>query len=491
MADDIAFLPATELLARYRAKTLSPVTVIEETLRRLETYEGALNAFVLYDPDSALAAARASEVRWQKGAPQGLLDGVPVAIKDTQLTRGWPRLVGSKTIDPNQSWHEDAPATARLRAQNPVFFGKTTTPEFGWKPTTDSPLYGVTRNPWNLERSPGGSSGGSAAAVLAGICPLAVGTDAGGSIRIPASFSGIFGHKPTFGRVGVYPPSAFGDVAHVGPMTRTVADAALMLDAMKGPDSRDWYSLPDDGIAYRDRVAQGSLKGKRVALSPTLGYAEPAPVVREAVERAGKLFAELGAIVEPADPFTESPLPIFQTLALGGFWALYRSMTPEKIAVMDPGLVATCRSGEAVTQEQLVEALGKRAVLGAQMRQFFDRYDILLSPTMPITAAYAEPRRDGQPDPSNYRDWLTYTWAFNLTRNPSASIPCGMADGLPIGLMVTGPLYDDLGVLQACHAYEQASGAAWPTPALTAALVKAAGSPTAAVKAKIRPPVAD
>src|SRR5580704_7928025 len=432
MADDIAYLPATELLARYRAKTLSPVAVTEQALRRLETYEGALNAFVLYDPESALTAARASEARWQKGQPQGLLDGVPIAIKDTQLTRGWPRLVGSRTIDPNQSWHEDAPATARLRAQNPVFFGKTTTPEFGWKPTTDSPLSGTTRNPWNLERTPGGSSGGSAAALLAGICPLALGTDAGGSIRIPASFSGVFGLKPTFGRVALYPPSAFGDVSHVGPMSRTVADAALMLDAMKGPDARDWYSLPADGIAYRKELDEGSMKGKRVALSPTLGYAEPAPAVRRAVEAAAKIFADLGASVEPADPFPESPLPIFQTLALGGFWALLRSMTPEKVAVMDPGLVATCRAGEAVTQEQLVEALGKRAVLGAAVRQFFERYDILLSPTMPITAAYAEPRDDGQPDPVNYRDWLTYTWVFNLTRNPSASIPCGFADGLPI-----------------------------------------------------------
>src|SRR5580700_5868107 len=314
MTDSTAFLPATELLKLYRAKKLSPVAVVEETLRRLETYEGALNAFVLYDPDSALAAARASEARWHKGQPHGLLDGIPLAIKDTQLTRGWPRRVGSRTIDPNQAWTEDAPATARLRAEGAVFFGKTTTPEFGWKPTTDSPLCGVTRNPWNLERTPGGSSGGSAAAVLAGICPLAIGTDAGGSIRIPASFSGIFGLKPTFGRVALYPPSAFGDVSHVGPMSRTVADAALMLDAIKGPDSRDWYSLPHDRVAYRDRVREGSLTGKRVALSPTLGYAEPAPAVRAAVEAAAKVFAELGASVELADPFTESPLSTFQTL---------------------------------------------------------------------------------------------------------------------------------------------------------------------------------
>ena len=188
-----------------------------------------------------------------------------------------------------------------------MFFGKTTTPEFGWKPTTDSPLTGITRNPWNLERTPGGSSGGSAVAVLAGICPLAVGTDAGGSIRIPAAFSGVFGHKPTFGKVAVHPPSAFGDVSHAGPISRTVEDGALMLDAMKGPDPRDWYSLPDDGIAYRERVGEGSLKGKRIGLSPTLGYHEPAPAVREAVERAGQVFAELGASVEPADPFPQSP----------------------------------------------------------------------------------------------------------------------------------------------------------------------------------------
>src|SRR4051794_9942103 len=322
MADDIAFLPATRLLELYRARDLSPVAVMEETLRRLEAYEGALNAFVLYDPDSAMKAARESESRWQRGNPKGLLDGIPVALKDTVLTTGWPRLVGSRTIDPNQEWREDSPVVTRLRDAGALFLGKTTTPKFGWKAVTDSPLSGITRNPWNLERTPGGSSGGSGAAVLAGICPLAVGTDAGGSIRIPAAFCGIFGLKPTFGRVAVYPRSAFGDVAHVGPMTRNVADAALMLDAIKGPDSRDWYSLPDDGISYRERLGAISLKGKRIALSPPLGYADPSPEVRAAVERAAAIFADLGATVEPADPFAESPKSIFEPLTLGGFWAL-------------------------------------------------------------------------------------------------------------------------------------------------------------------------
>jgi aspartyl-tRNA(Asn)/glutamyl-tRNA(Gln) amidotransferase subunit A len=173
MAEDIAFLPATRLIELYRAKELSPVAVVEETLHRLEAFEGAVNAFVLYDPESALAAARASEARWRNGAPVGLLDGIPVALKDTLLTRGWPRLLGSKTIDPNQAWREDAPVTLRLRDQGAIFFGKTTTPEFGWKGCTDSPLTGITRNPWDLERTPGGSSGGSAVAVLSGVCPLA------------------------------------------------------------------------------------------------------------------------------------------------------------------------------------------------------------------------------------------------------------------------------------------------------------------------------
>jgi aspartyl-tRNA(Asn)/glutamyl-tRNA(Gln) amidotransferase subunit A len=484
MADDIAFLPATRLIELYRTGQLSPVEVASESLRRLEACEAAVNAFVLYDPETALAMARASEARWQRREPRGLLDGVPVAIKDTVLSRGWPRLLGSRTIDPAQDWDEDAPAAARLRTEGAVFFGKTTTPEFGWKGVTDSPLTGTTRNPWDLARSPGGSSGGSAAALATGVCPLAIGTDAGGSIRIPASFCGLVGLKPTFGRVAVHPPSAFGDLAHVGPMARTVADAALMLDAIKGPDARDWHSLPDDGIAYRDRVAVGKLNGKRAALSPTLGFAEPLPAVREAVEKAGRVFADLGAIVEPADPFLESPMPVFETLALAGFWALLRGMTPAQVAVMDPGLVAMCRRGERVSQEAYVEAIGKRAALGARLRQFFERHDLLLSPTMPIPAAYADPRDDDTPNPNNAWKWLTYTYAFNLTKNPSASIACGIVDGLPIGLMVTGPLYDDLAVLQAGFAYEAAAGLRWPDPQLARSLAAIAAAPGAAVAGK-------
>jgi aspartyl-tRNA(Asn)/glutamyl-tRNA(Gln) amidotransferase subunit A len=268
-------------------------------------------------------------------------------------------------------------------------------------------------------------------------------------------------------------------------MARTVDDAAIMLDAAKGPDSRDWHSLPDDDTVYRDRVRDGSLKGKRVALSPTLGFAEPAPAVRAAVERAARLFEELGATVEAADPFVESPLPIFQTLALGAFWGLLRAQTPEAVALMDPGLVALCRRGEAVTQEQYVGAIAERAALGQGLRQFFDRFDLLLSPTMPIPAAYADLRDDELPNPNNFTSWMPYTSPFNLTKSPSCSIPCGFADGLPIGLMVTGQLYDDLSVLQACRAYEGAAGPVWPSPELSSCLDKIARPADAAVKAKI------
>ena len=237
MSDDLAFLPATGLIAAYADKRISPVEATQAALDRIDAHNERLNAFCLVDREGALAAARRSEARWARGEPAGLVDGVPVSVKDLVLTRGWPTLRGSKTIDPDQAWDEDAPAVARLREHGAVLLGKTTTCEFGWKGVTDSPLTGVTRNPWDPECTPGGSSGGSAAAVAAGMGPLAIGTDGGGSVRIPCSFSGLVGLKPSFGRVPIYPPSVFGTLSHLGPIARTVPYAALMLSAM------DWLQL--------------------------------------------------------------------------------------------------------------------------------------------------------------------------------------------------------------------------------------------------------
>src|SRR5437016_11645885 len=256
MTADLCALSATALLDAYRKHELSPVEVTKAVLERIDRLNPVLNAFNLVS-QRAMDDAKASEARWMSGQPKGLLDGVPVSIKDIILTKGWPTLRGSKTVDPKGPWNDDAPATARLREHGAVLLGKTTTPEFGWKGVTDSPLTGITRHPWNRAKTPGGSSGGAAAAVASGMGPLAVGTDGGGSIRIPCAFTGLFGIKPTFGRVPAWPPSPMGTVAHVGPIARSVADAALMLGVMSQPDSRDWTALPYDGGDYREGLEDG------------------------------------------------------------------------------------------------------------------------------------------------------------------------------------------------------------------------------------------
>ena len=259
---DLCALSATGLLELFRKHELSPVEVTSAVLQRIEKLNPVLNAFNLVSKDAG-ADAKASEARWLRGEPKGLLDGVPVSIKDLLLTKGWPTLRGSKTIDPKGPWNDDAPAVARLREHGAVLLGKTTTPEFGWKGVTDSPLTGITRNPWNPKKTPGGSSGGAAAALASGMGPLAVGTDGGGSIRIPCSFTGLFGIKPSFGRVPAWPPSPFGAVAHVGPMTRSVTDAALMLNVLSLPDARDWQGLPHDARDYRARKSVRRLVAER------------------------------------------------------------------------------------------------------------------------------------------------------------------------------------------------------------------------------------
>src|SRR5687768_6580538 len=290
---DLCNLTATALLEGFRLRTLSPVEVAQAVLQRVAALNPRLNAFNLVS-DRMIDDAKASEARWAAGQPKGLLDGVPVSIKDIVLTRGWPTLRGSKTIDPRGPWNEDAPATARLREHGALLIGKTTTPEFGWKGVTDSPLTGITRNPWNLDKTPGGSSGGAAAAVAAGMGPLAVGTDGGGSIRIPCSFTGLFGLKPSFGRVPAWPLSPFGTVAHVGPMTRSVADAALMLNVLAQPDARDWHSLPYEPQDWRTSLDHG-VAGLRIAYSPDLGYAKVDAEVASIVKASLSVFTDLGA----------------------------------------------------------------------------------------------------------------------------------------------------------------------------------------------------
>ena len=298
---ELTQLTATELLARYRDRSLSPVEATQACFARIREIDPVLNAFCFLNEESALASARDSEQRWSRGAPCGPLDGVPVAIKDLILTRGMPTLRGSRTIAPDQPWDVDAPVTARLREAGAVLLGKTTTPEFGCKGETNSPLTGITRNPWDLAKTSGGSSGGTAAAVAAGLCPIAIGTDGAGSVRIPAAFCGNFGLKPSFGRVPAYPLSPFGSVAHLGPHTMSVADAALAINVMKRPDARDWTALPPDDSDYGAGLEQG-LRGLRIAFSPALGYAKVDAEVARAVNAAAQDLEKLGAQVSAVDP---------------------------------------------------------------------------------------------------------------------------------------------------------------------------------------------
>src|SRR5215208_8287609 len=352
---DVAFLLATELLKLYRERELSPVEVTEATLRQIEQYNPRVNAFCFVDSEQALAQARESEERYRTGEPGGCLDGVPSSIKDVFLTRGWPTLRGSRIVDPDQEWYEDAPAAARLREHGAVLLGKTTTPEHGWKGVTDSPLTGFTGNPWAPTHTAGGSSGGSAAAVALGMGPLSVGTDGGGSVRIPAAFCGIVGLKPTYGRIPLWPASPFGTLSHAGPMVSTVADAALMLNVLAEPDVRDWTSLPPEDIDYVNAL-EGGLEGLRVAFSPDLGYVSVPSDVQGAVRAAVQAFEDIGAKVEQTDHGFQDAVEVFNRHSYLGAANALRTYNEKIREQMDPGLIEIANVGAGYSVLEYLEA---------------------------------------------------------------------------------------------------------------------------------------
>ena len=452
---DLADTSATELLALYRSKQASPVEATQAALARIDQRNAKLNAFCLVDHEHALKSARESEARWQRGAPIGALDGVPTSIKDLILTKGWPTLRGSKTVDAKQAWDVDAPATARLREANAVLLGKTCTPEFGCKGETNSLLTGISRNPWNLNHTPGGSSGGSAAAVAAGMGALSVGTDGAGSVRIPAAFCGNFGLKPSFGRVPAYPLSPFGSVAHLGPHTMSVADGALMMNVLKQPDARDWTSLPPDSTDYMVGLNDG-IRGHRIAYSPTLGYAKNVhPEVAKAVDNAVRQLEALGAHVEHVDPGIEDSLDISTGLWFVGAWSVYSALKAEQQAQVDPDFKAEALLGEKISLHDVHQLNLRRGLLGSHMRQFMQRYDLLVTPAVAVPALPANPAGHSPMTPETMLGWTPFSYPFNLTQQPACTIPCGLSsEGLPIGLQIVGRMFDDAMVLRAAKAFE-------------------------------------
>lgn len=450
-------MTAAELSAAYRSRDLSPVEVTEACLGRIEALDSQINSFCHLDPSESLAQAERSQTRWMEGDPLSPLDGVPVGVKDLLLTKGWATRRGSLTVDPKGPWEEDAPTVARLREAGAVLIGKTTTPEFGWKGSTDSPLTGITRNPWNTKKTPGGSSGGSSAALAARFCPLALGTDGGGSIRIPASFAGVYGIKPSFGRVPAYPLSPFGTVAHVGPMSRTVLDSAMLMNVIAKPDARDWHSLPYQPTDYAAEIEE-SMRGKKIAYSPRLGYVKRVvPEVEEMVASAVKRFERLGAHVEQVDPATDDPSPIFRDLWWGGAGYLLGDLPEERKKQLDPGLRHMAEEGARIPLRQYLAATQARGAYGSKVRQFMQRYDFILTPAVATVAFDVGMLSPLDDDGKAWMTWTPFSFPFNLTQQPAASVSCGFTkDGLPVGLQIVGRMFDDTGVLAASFAYELA-----------------------------------
>jgi aspartyl-tRNA(Asn)/glutamyl-tRNA(Gln) amidotransferase subunit A len=441
----------------YASRELSPVEVVQSCLERIADDEPILNAFVGVDAEAALQEARSSERRWQTQSILGPLDGIPTVIKDTMAFRGWPTRKGSRQTDPTKVSTEDAPAAARLRESGVVFLGKTTTPEFGWKGVGDSPLTGITRNPWDTERTTGGSSAGSAAAVATGMTVLATGTDGGGSVRMPAAFCGIFGLKPTFSLVPVYPPSTGGTLSHVGPMTRTVADAAAMMEVIARPDPREIYPVPDDPRPWVTDLEHG-VDGVRIAYSPDYGYASVDPRIAAAVERAVAVLSDAGAVVEHIDPPFTDPREDFCTIWDGMLSMALWNVPADRLAESDPGLVATLNRGKALSAHDYLAAEGSRLRLAESLTRLFDTFDLLVSPQMPTVALPAATDVWDPATQDHWTQWTPFTYPHNLSRCPAASVPVGLTDdGLPMAMQIVGRHFEDRLVMRASHAYEMRS----------------------------------
>ena len=455
--EDICYLPATDMARAVRDKQLSPVEITEAVLERLEDLNPGLNAFFTVTADLAMEAAQRAEAAVADGAPLGALHGVPVSFKDSMITRDVPTTVGSKIFEHNVP-DENAPVVERILSAGAIMLGKTTMPEFAWKAMTDSPLQGVTRNPWNPECTPGGSSGGASAQIAAGLGPLAMGTDGGGSIRIPASFTGIYGIKPSFGRIPVYPSSAFDALSHTGPMTRTVADAALALAVAGGPHPADRLSLEGAAADHTEALKAG-IAGLRVCWSPDLGHATVDPQVADLTSAAAQVFAELGCHVEEATPDFGNYAEVYRTFFRTGVATSIAGFLDEWEAEMDPGLVNIGRAGLELSAVDVGRAQVERHRLYDRVRRFFDAYDLLLTPSVAVP-----PFRAGAPSPEpehghgeDWIAWAPFSFPFNMTQVPAASVPAGFtAGGLPVGLQIVGPRLADLRVLQASAAYEEA-----------------------------------
>ncbi len=466
---EICRMSALEMRTAINRKKLSPVEIVKAVLERIEHINSKVNAYCTILAESARAEAKRAEDRAMKGETFGPLLGIPVSVKDLEFTKGIRTTGGTKMYE-NFIPDQDAIVVERVNAAGAIVNGKTNTHQSGWVDITDNVLFGPTRNPWNIERTSGGSSGGAASAVASLLGPLAVGSDGGGSIRIPSSFCGVFGLKPSFGRVPNGPgfPELWEGLSVVGPITRTVRDAALMMEVIAGRDDRDHFSLPDNGLRYLSRL-RGDLRGLRVAWSKDLGYAIVDPQVLKITEAAVKTFATLGCKIEAVDPGVGSPQETFSIVVAASLAAALVDKLDQWHDHFEPALVAFLERSKNISATQYIKARMANLAYCNEVQAFFQKYDLLLTPTVAVPAfevgSYGPREIAGKP--VTPLGWMPFTYPFNVTGQPAASVPCGWTDGgLPVGLQIVGRRFDEVTVLRAAAGFEEVAPWADKVPPL-------------------------
>jgi aspartyl-tRNA(Asn)/glutamyl-tRNA(Gln) amidotransferase subunit A len=465
MVSEFAYKSAQELLRLLRAKEVSPVDLAESTLRHAEALQPVLNPFVTITADLALESARQAERAIMDGREGGSLCGLPLSIKDLTALKGVRFTSGSRTLEDFVA-AVDAPASERVKREGACIIGKTTTTEFGCKASSNSPLTGITRNPWSLRHSSGGSSAGAAASVAAGITPFALGTDGGGSVRIPSSFCGLFGIKAHFGRVPVFPAAATPTLAHVGPLARTVRDAAILLNAISGWDARDPFAVAADAPDYL-AACDESPRGLKIAWSPRLGYAKPLREVVEVAATAVNTLEELGCSVDLVDSVFDDPAPLWMAEFYAGVGTRLKEPLQKSRDLIDPAVVTLLRPALDQKLEDYYTRVFLRYEFREKVRQFFERFDLLVTPTTPTPAFEADRDLPAEFEGAHIATWVAYTYPFNLCGLPAASLHCGFTRaGLPVGLQIVSRPLRETDIFRLAAAFEAARPSSAARPAL-------------------------